>query len=73
MSKKYVILEHIVNDFSDELETEIYNDCFFDDKEDAARIAEELDAEYENPNDYNEVKELDLYHEPDEAFIEPED
>ncbi len=73
MSKKYVILEHIVDDFRDELETSIYNNCFFDDKKDAERIAAELDAEYKNPYDYNEVEELNLYHETDEAFIEPED
>lgn len=73
MSKKYVILEHIVDDFSDKLETRIYENCLFDDKEDAERIAEELDVEYKNPNDYNEVKELSQYHDTDENFIELED
>lgn len=73
MSKKYVILEYIVDDFSDKLETRMYNDCFFDDKSDAERIAAELESEYESPFDYNEVKELNLYHETDEDFIEPED
>ena len=73
MSKKYIIVEHIVDDFSDELETRIYKDCFFDDKKDAERIAAELESEYESPYDCNEVEELSPYHEPDEAFIEPED
>lgn len=73
MSKKYVIVEHFVNQFHEEIEANIYNNCFFDDKEDAERIAKKLEAEYEGINDYNEVEELSLYHETDEAFIEPED
>lgn len=73
MSKKYIIVEHIVDDFNDELGERIYNDCFFDDKSDAERIAAELEAEYENDFDYNEVIELSPYHDTDEDFVEQND
>lgn len=73
MSKKYIILEHIYDEFSDELETRIHKNCFFDDKKDAERIAAELDTEYKYPDEHNEVKELSLYHETDKDFIEQND
>lgn len=73
MSKKYIILEHVYNEFSNELETRIHKNCFFDDKKDAERIATELDVEYEYFDEYNEVKELSPYHDTDEDFVEQND
>ena len=73
MTKKYVILEHIYDEFSDELETRIHKNCFFDDKEDAERIAAELDDEYTYPDEYNEVEELSTYHEEDKPYMEGAD
>ena len=73
MSKKYIIVEYIVDDFSDELETRIHEDCFFDDRKDAERIAAELESEYDSPFDYNEIEELSPYHETDKDFVEQND
>ena len=72
MTKKYAILWYRPDEDGMELETSIYENAYFNNKEDADRICNKLDNDAEAFHEF-EVVELTPYHEKDEPYIEGAD
>ncbi len=73
MSKKYAILWYRPDEDGDRyIETSIYENAYFNNKEDADRICNKLNNDAEMFNGF-EVVELTPYHEKDEPYIEGAD